>query len=110
MFHTLMVLGAILIFSKRGKACKDSEVKRIWSSSACILFSPHSGQCGGRQAEHEEAFSSDNLIWRNMVEIFISVGYAYIVVNWSLKDPPASSQARAQSHHGSEEERKRGRF
>lgn len=48
-------------------------------------------QCGGRQAEHGKRFHPDNLIWRNMVEIFISVGYAYICGElWSLKDPPAS--------------------
>lgn len=38
----------------------------------------------------ERLFQPHNLIWQNMLEIFISVDSTYMCgVLWSLKDPPA---------------------
>ena len=91
MLHALKVPGTTLVFRKREKGRKELG-ERERSSSAGTLFSQTSRpKLGGRQAEQGKIFHPNDLIWQNMLEIFISVGYAYSCGElWSLKDPPAS--------------------
>lgn len=91
MFHTLMVLGPHSFSLREEKAGRDLGVDREQSSPAGILFFLTSRPSVEAEAEHGKHFHPDNLIWQNMVEIFISVGYAYICGELCpLKDPPAS--------------------
>lgn len=93
---------------EEGKAGRNGE-KWKRSSSSGILFSQTSRpELGGRQAEQGKNFHPNNLIWQNMLEIFINIGYTDFVVNCGLlKIHQHRRLTRAQSHHGSEEERKK---